>query len=168
MMHLNDSPRSVIDTLRIETYEDIYEHDVLFRELDNHTDDYYINNHYYIGLSFYDKHYDNLLLASTVHNKTLFKYNYDSIIDYLNNYSVLYQDYVAQPEIMMLHIDNDLIYNVTIKTFWIKIIQRTWKRILKERKNIINQNGSFLKYIKNNELGIKQISLPTLRGMLCR
>ena len=165
MIDLSDSPRSVSDISRIETYEDIYSYETLFRDLDD-PDDYYANNHYYLGLSFNDVEYNTLLLASTVQIMTFFQYKFTDITDYLNNYSILYQNVVNQPEIMQLQIDNNMVYNVVIKTFWLKLIQRNWKRICNERKNIIKNSGSILNYIKNSEIGIKQLPLPQLHGML--
>jgi hypothetical protein len=165
MMNLDDSPYSPYDLQRLEMYDEIYEHESLYRDLDE-PDDYYRNNHYYIGLSFHDKDYDNLLLASTIQNTTFFKYNLHDVVDYLNNYSVLYQNFVLQPQILHLTIDENTMYNVTVKTFWIKIIQRNWKRVVKKRKDIIEKSKGLLKYLNNRELGIKQTSLPCLRGML--
>jgi len=165
MINLDDSPHSPYDLHRLEMYDEIYDHESLYRDLDE-PDDYFENNQYYIGLSFYDKDFNNLLLASTVQNTTFFKYKLDDVIDYLNNYSVLYQGLVIQPQIMHLSIDENTMYNVTVKTFWIKMIQRNWKRVLQERKNLINKNNGIVKYIHNRERGIRQNSLPCLRGML--
>ena len=165
MMDLHDSPHSPYDLHRLDMYDEIYDYESMFRDLDE-PDDYFKNNHYYLGLSFYDKDYDNLLLASTVQSKTFFEYSLDDVVDYLNNYSVLYQNFVIQPQIMHLTIDDSNMYNVTIKTFWIKIIQRNWKRVLRERKNIISKSKGLLNYLNNRELGINRTSLPCLHGML--
>lgn len=165
MLYLSDSPRNVSDIARIDMYDDIYDYESLFRNLDE-PDDYYTHNSYYVGLSFYDNSFNSMLLASTVQNKTFFQYRFTDITDYLNNYSILYQNHIVQPEIMQLKIDDNMIYNVVIKTFWLKIIQRNWKRVYKERKDIIKNTGSLFNYIKNNELGIRQRSLPQLHGML--
>lgn len=164
-MDLDVSPHSHFDLHRLEMYDEIYEHESFYRDLDE-PDEYYRTNHYYIGLSFHDKDYDNLLLASTIQSTTFFEFNLNDVVDYLNNYSVLYQDFVIQPQILHLTIDENTMYNVTIKTFWIKIIQRTWKSVVKKRKDIIEKSNGLLKYLNNRELGIKQTSLPCLRGML--
>jgi len=165
MTYLSDSPHNVSDISRIEMYEDIYEYESLFRDFDE-PDDHYVNNNYYIGLSFNDTNFNTLLLASTVSRKTFFKYDYNDIVDYLNNHSVLFQHNYSKPEIMLLQIDNNEVYNVVLKTFWIKIVQRNWKRVCKERKNITRHSGNILNYIKNNELGIRQSLIPQLHGML--
>ena len=54
-----------------------------------------------------------------------------------------------------------------LKTFWIRIIQRVWKRLLKERKQIIKERHSF-QFILNREVfNHKRIYWPCLKGMLC-
>lgn len=56
-----------------------------------------------------------------------------------------------------------------IKTFWIKLIQRRWKNLLKERKIIIKKrcNPNSLKYIEiNGKWPINCCYYPVLKGML--
>jgi len=161
--HLLDSPRNVADVDRYEMYDEIYDSESFHRDLDE-PDDYFRDNHYYIGISCYDVHYNSLLLASTVQNKTFFQYNIDNIVDYLNNYSIIYQDHSVNPEIMKLQIDDLSMYNVVLKTFWLRLVQRNWKRIYKEKKDIL-KNG-LIPYLKNRELDGNQIRLPSLYGMM--
>jgi hypothetical protein len=56
-----------------------------------------------------------------------------------------------------------------IKTFWIKIIQRTWKRIFKERNNIIKERKS-IHALFYREINGKWPSYcyyyPSIKGML--
>ena len=54
---LSQQPTSVFDLHRIEKYDEIYEEEDNYRNKDN-PDDYFRNNHYYIGLSYYDKQYN--------------------------------------------------------------------------------------------------------------
>ena len=50
-----------------------------------------------------------------------------------------------------------------IKTIWIKIIQRTWKKVYNNRKKILNHNILTNKfYLKGNNMR----ELPGIRGML--
>lgn len=53
------------------------------------------------------------------------------------------------------------------KTFWIKIIQKTWKNVFKRRQSIIMKMKS-LKHLKHRELSVNGpvYTLPTLTGML--
>ena len=56
-----------------------------------------------------------------------------------------------------------------LKTFWLKIIQRTWKNIYKDRKQVILRrlNPNALKYREiNGRWPDNCINYPNLRGML--
>jgi hypothetical protein len=163
---LSEQPNSVFDLHRIEKYKEIYEEEDNYRNIGNH-DDYFQNNHYYIGLSYYDKQYDNLLLSSSVTNKTLFKHNFNDVVDYLNNYTILFSNRILQPEIMLLYISDDMIYNVVIKTFWLRIIQRHWKRVYQNKKTFHNTYGSIVNYIRDRTIKHQNnMKLPSLVGML--
>ena len=45
-------------------------------------------------------------------------------------------------DIIQLKILDDGTYSAVIKTFWLKIIQRRWKQVYKERMNVINKRKS--------------------------
>ena len=56
-----------------------------------------------------------------------------------------------------------------LKTFWLKIIQKKWKNILRDRKNIIRKrcNHNSLKYREiNGKWPLDCIYYPGLKGML--
>jgi hypothetical protein len=166
MINILDFPRNMTEVDRCEMYDTIYDFESSTRDLDDpDASDYFRHNQYYLGIPFYDEQYNSLLLASTVHNKTFFQYNIDNIIYYLNNFSILRQDHLVNPEIMKLQIcDDSYVYSVVIKTFWIRLIQRVWKKIYKEKRMIV-QNG-LIPYLKNRELTDSQIRLPSLHGMM--
>jgi len=50
-----------------------------------------------------------------------------------------------------------------LKTFWLRIIQRTWKKIFKNKQNILKNriNDSYL-----YEIGKKKLKFPKLKGLL--
>ena len=60
-------------------------------------------------------------------------------------------------------------YIAIIKTFWLRIVQRTWKKVYSKQKEIWNQRRS-IQSILNREIctrGLKEYEYyPTLRGML--
>lgn len=63
----------------------------------------------------------------------------------------------------------DVIYNndfciAIIKTLWIKIIQRAWKRVIKERQRIQKSIAG----LRHKELTGKWPTMPGLRGLLTR
>jgi len=53
---------------------------------------------------------------------------------------------------------------VILKTFWIKIIQRTWKNILKKRNTIFSDPTFVIKMQMNSSYHKK---IPSLKGMMC-
>ena len=154
-----------INQHRIEMYENIYDYEQIYGH-DEENEDYYINENYYIGLFFYDDLYDNLLLAATVNSKTFFKYDFKYIVDYLNNHSIIHKRHYIQPEIMKLIITEDIMFNVILKTFWLRLVQRTWKKVLRQRKELFKKTP-LVQYLHNRQIGLQQSKIPQLRGMLC-
>lgn len=53
-----------------------------------------------------------------------------------------------------------------LKTFWIRIIQKTWKNVYKKRLNIIKQWKTNPLLLLERDLGKRNFILPGLRGML--
>ena len=56
-----------------------------------------------------------------------------------------------------------------LKTFWLRIIQRKWKKVFQERKNIVKQRCHLSNLLIREIHGIwpdSCLSLPSLRGML--
>ena len=51
-----------------------------------------------------------------------------------------------------------------LKTFWLKIIQRTWKRVYKQKMAIFKS----IPFLRLREIGLQHtIYTPNIRGMLC-
>jgi len=98
------------------------------------------NNHYYIGLPM-DINEDYYLLANSVSPNSFLKYSYKQILYYLWSHCVIQIDYPRNPriEILKLNIHSDDTYYVIVKTFWIRIVQRRWKTIFKQRTEIIQK-----------------------------
>lgn len=89
-------------------------------------------------------------------NKTKFR-NYPNIIRR--------NDYI-KPEIAeCIYLSGDE-YVAIIKTHWIRLIQRTWKKIYKQKMETI-KNMRSIYYLNKREINNKHIlTLPTLKGML--
>ena len=106
-------------------------------------------------VEFYNEYYND----SEVEPHNILR-NYQNIIARL--------DYI-KPEIAEC-IELESQYSVAIiKTIWIKLIQRKWKKIYAERKNVIRQRAQFAS-LKTRELTGKWpqhcLYLPTIRGIL--
>jgi len=123
---------------------------------------------YYIGMAHSDHNKESLLFSTTISSRAYFKYSYRECSRYLYYYGMCKQ---AHPsiDIMQLHIDNNGTFNVVIKTFWLKLVQRKWKKIYKLRQQIIRKRSSpsALQYREINGSWKYDIAhLPSIRGLL--
>ena len=59
-------------------------------------------------------------------------------------------------------------YSVVLKTFWLRLVQRAWRRVLRERATLL-ESGRMTRRIARRERDGKPIILAAgLRGLLCR
>ena len=74
-------------------------------------------------------------------------------------------------EIMQLHIYKNNTYTVVKKTFWLRIIQRRWKNVIKERYELRRRRASITSqavFAIYGKYPYELRSIPTLHGMLWR
>jgi hypothetical protein len=105
------------------------------------------------------------------------KYNYFASRNYHINHTTIrnYKNMIScndyiKPELIEYHYLETGECIAIIKTFWIKIIQRTWKNILKKKQEIINKRMKFTSIFHREQRGkwAKDcLILPGLKGMLC-
>ena len=141
--------------------------DEIFNLEEDYLDEYKDEHKYYIGLPGYIAKDDQLLLLTTISPGTFMKFKYRDVLNYLVEYSAAR---VNRPNIHILqvHIDEHGAYNVVIKTFWLKLIQRSWKRVFLERARIIDKHKAS-GYILARFLGKTQKpTLPSIRGLLVK
>lgn len=145
-----------------EDYNEIYEND------SQHMYSEKINGQYYIGISKYIYQFNTILLVNSVSPTVFFRYSFNRIYDYLSKYSVIRMQN-AKVHIMKLDILSDGTYSVILKTHWLRLIQRHWKKIFKTRKQIIKKRCSIINILSReiygrypNELN----SLPDIYGMM--
>ena len=88
---------------------------------------------YYLGSCL--KQEDKWIMTISISSRVFYRHSYIDITHYLWLYSLVR---MSSPHlhILKLHISEDGTYNVIIKTFWLRIVQRTWKRIYRERQEI--------------------------------
>jgi hypothetical protein len=125
----DDDEVSEYDVSDDEELDEIYNDDLEFISKDKE------DKKYYIGICALTLEHI-ILLINSVSAKIYFKHKYDAILKYLIEYSISYIS-DTKIHIMQLHIDPIGVYNVVIKTHWIRLIQRTWRSVLKERKRVI-------------------------------
>lgn len=153
---------------------------------DDDEDDDIINSKYYLG-SYKNLDDEVLIIGTRIGVKWFYNNTYDNIHEYLYSYSSMFIDDIRLQIIqcfvrrynwrtnVFLEYANDYtndssistMYICILKTFWIRLIQRTWKRIYKEKQR-------YLKTIQNNilcmnrarEFGGYIVSNNGLQGML--
>ena len=137
--------------------DEIDYHETNFRDSEKNT------NSCYIGFSMWDGSNNNgYLLSIAVSANTFFMYYHNDVCNYLTEYNTM--DSLDNPQsrgnmddpnnpggiirrrpkiqIMKLHITEDGTYMVSIKTHWIRLIQRHWKNVLKLRAIILRARGN--------------------------
>ena len=132
---------------------------------ESNEDEAHQTNKYYIGLPGYIKKERNYILMSSISSKRFLKHPFKDVVSYLSSMSICY---IVNPQvhIMKLHISDDGVYNVVLKTHYIRLIQRTWKKIYKEKRMYIQKMKS-LDALRMRETGINSYkNIPTLYGML--
>lgn len=131
--------------------DEIDYHETNFRDSEKNT------NSCYIGFAMWDGSNNNgYLLSIAVSANTFFMYSHNDVSNYLTEYNTMDSlDIVDDPnnpggilwrrpkiQIMKLHITEDGTYMVSIKTHWIRLIQRHWKNVLKWRAIILRARGN--------------------------
>jgi hypothetical protein len=132
-----------------------------------------IHNKYYIGLShiYNSNNNQQLLLSTSVSAHVFFKHSYDNINNYLYYYGLTripnHQVQILQADIIQE--GGFEIVSVVNKTHWLRLVQRHWKQIYKQRKELIQQRSLPENLFYNEVHGNYPISisyLPSLQGML--
>lgn len=167
------SPRSIIhawfnDFVDQSDEEDEEEDDILddmYYYEEEHNNNEIMNDMRYLGISVYDQQYNVNLLASTISPASFFRYSYSDVMKYLENFSIVKtNNQMKPPDIMLIRIDADDAYTVINKTYWLRLVQRRWRNVLKERNHILRNTN----FIQNREIygSITSSKLPGLQGML--
>ena len=87
------------------------------------------------------------ILNCCISPNTFFAFSFNLVKLYLKEYSVIFSNFIPKIQntvnIFQLSIENNT-YHVIIKTYWLRIIQRYWKKIFNLRKQIIQKRQSIL------------------------
>ena len=112
---------------------------------------------------------NKLYLGMAVSANLFFQYEYKYIQKYLCSaiqYCRYARNYHLKVSILQLNITTDGLCLVTVKTHWLKLIQRHWKKIMKNRKEFI-ENMKTWSYLRLRELGkYSKHSMIKIKGML--
>jgi len=162
-IEINDSMESdtEYDSETEEMIDRIYFHEEDF--LDSEKED----KHYYIGNSWVSQDKLYILYANAVTPTTFFRFDINHVKSYLHDYSIFPTN--SNIDIMKLFILDDHTYTVIIKTYWLKIIQRHWKKVYSQRKYCISRRRQIktMMYVERNGMYPYDChSMPGLQGML--
>lgn len=153
----NDADTDEVDDNEYSIYDDIEEAEE--REPEKQTGKYYLGGFFRMR--------NQLLLNATVSARTFFRYDYPVICRYIWNCSTFEVGQSPGFDIMKLYITETGVYQVVLKTTWIRIVQRAWKRRFAERKRAILMRGSVREqeYFRMNGRYRTPMALPSLRGL---
>jgi len=167
-----------LDDVDIDTY--IYDNDDIFHfyEIGDLEEEFLDSNkydgQYVIGLTSGPTNtmsggIDNGIFACGVTPSTFFRYSYVAVLYYLVYSSIFHITGPKKIDIIKIHITQDHVYLAITKTYWIRIIQRHWKRAFKERSTVITlrsnpRNVFYFQYHGRYPEGMNY--LPGLPGLL--
>jgi len=133
-----------------------------------------LDKHYYLGTCCRSDQMSQgvseyWMMSSSISPGTFYRYKLVDTLHYLWLYSIV-RTSRSQFEIMQLHIDRETgVYKVVLKTFWLRIVQRAWKRIFRERKEIWRKRMT-MGSLRHREIRGRYPShinsLPSLIGMI--
>jgi hypothetical protein len=124
---------------------------------------------YYLGVPFTFRSFNTIMMNCSISASTFLKHDYTRVVEYLNSIASFYFHSNNQVDILKLHINGHAEYTVVIKTHWLRIVQRRWRNILRQRNAIFAKRAS----VQNQEYfrmhgrylpGTR--NLPNMRGML--
>lgn len=147
--------------------EDLDVEDQIFYADEEFMDAPRVHGGYYLGnaANFSGKEYTLDIVISPT---TFFRFRYHDILNYLNQYSIFDRRQVSPVDILKLYIIENH-YTVIIKTYWLRLIQRHWKQVFRQRKRVIQQRKSLtnLRYRELNGRHLMGVNyIPGLYGML--
>lgn len=127
--------------------EEAFEADNIYYDEQDYYDDVRNDKSYHLGLC---KNYEYstkhpYVLLNVVNVKSFFKYHIDSIMMFLVGYSLVY---VSDPHMDIIQVhhyksdNNQIVYDCIIKTHYLRLIQKCWKRQLRIREQINKQRMS--------------------------
>lgn len=130
------------------------------------------NKKYYIGLcaemiindSIHLPSESIYLMVNSISSTTYFNWSHESSLRYLYYYGMTPM-HNPKVDIMQLHILNDGTYSVIIKTFWLKLIQRKWKKIYQIRRRVLENRLEFSSLYHREIHGDWPVHMRTMPGL---
>ena len=124
---------------------------------------------YYLGVQFTFRSLQKIMMNCSISVPTFLTQEYSRVIEYLNSISSFYFHSDNQLDILQLHITDHAEYTVVIKTHWLRIVQRRWRKVFRQRNAIFAKRASVQnqEYFRTHGRYLPgSHTLPTIHGML--
>jgi hypothetical protein len=102
------------------------------------------------------------ILAGTITPAVFFRHRAIDVAQYLWLSSMFRRFHGPKIDILQLHISAEGVHHVIIKTFWLKLVQRTWRRVYRERQEIWKRRCSITALRTREVTGKYPVGLRTL------
>ena len=130
------------------------------------------DGHYFVGMGFVSKTQEQefLLVENTVSLDDFFAHSGRETLRYLLETATSPPNW-KRVEILRVHMTGWnrtpwLYYTCVFKTHYLRLVQRSWKKVFRERRRILH-SSKMLHDLRNRErTGKFSLVLPNLRGML--
>ena len=146
----------------MDDYYNNYLYRMTMRRIDSEIDEFQdsekTDGGYYLGNCLLLEDSSSMIMNISFSRETFFRHeikNIEKAINWKEKKSPM-----LKIHIMKLNIVDDM-YFVVLKTFWIRIIQRHWKKTFKAR-----MQKNYFNYVRSREISSKPILLPSIVGML--
>ena len=159
------------DSIDLENWDNYEDDDSILNEIYqkdmNHLDSDKNDGHYYVGIYKHIPKSGNFLYVNSITGSLFTKYDSDKVLEYLRCYSIMLSR-CSKIEIMQLYIRKD-VYYVVAKTYWIRLIQRHWRKqyqkyVDRQHKKMLPQN---MRYREIHGKYPKELNyLPKIQGLL--
>jgi hypothetical protein len=146
-----------------DEYDSIYQEEELFIDSEKS------EGQYIIGLTNKCNHTFGDIYSSGVTAKTLFKFSFQNIVRYLylNSISLIRNN--QRVEIVKIHIDENKTYIALKKTYWLRLVQRHWKKLCIQKNDIVKKRMR-ISSLHHREISGKWpldcLNFPNSRGIL--
>jgi hypothetical protein len=168
---INDSRYHISNELLDDYYDEIiisklYSNDMIHIDSEKEDNTYYIGDVYKNRL----KHDEPILIHTSISPRFLLKYKFETISFFLENMEYMEQHYNSlykNIEIFKTAPDYVETGSIILKTYWLKIIQRVWKKIYKKRIEWQKKSMHPIA-LRHREINGRNMygHAPTMRGML--
>ena len=174
----NDNEMIIIDTDE-ESDDDLEDYEEIYNDEQDYVESEKADGSYCIGSCLFDRNQDAYLLSIAVKPETFMNYSFHNILRYLQLYScnqfpsnkidIMKMAVIHKSENINNSLFNYTVYSCIIKTHWLRLVQRHWRKVFAERRQVMQTRLSL-----NAILGFQLTGqypegaryMPTLEGMM--